>query len=93
MEGMDVDSHSSRKRSKMISGGKDIVIFYLEESNNQTKQAGKGGCLIQEERSHQSESFDASSSEQTISQFAFQSQPPAWVLNLQSSCYIDVNAS
>jgi hypothetical protein len=43
--------------------------------------------------SHQNESFDASSSKQTISQFAFQSQPPPGVLNLQSYCYIDANAS
>ena len=63
MEGMDVDSHSSRKRSKTLSGCKDIVIFNLEEYNSQTEEGGEGGCLIQEERSHQSESFDASSSE------------------------------
>ena len=37
--------------------------------------------------------FDDSSSEQTLSQFAFQSQPPPGVLNLQSYCYIDANAS
>ena len=30
MEGMDVDSHSSRKISKTLSTGKDIVILYLE---------------------------------------------------------------
>ena len=47
MEGMDVDSHSSSKRSKTLSGGKDIVIFNLEESNSQTKPGGEGGCLVQ----------------------------------------------
>ena len=93
MEGMDVDSHSSSKRSKTLSVNKDIVIFDIQESNSQTEQAGKEGCLIQEETSHRNESFDASSSEQTISQFAFQSQPPPWVLNLHSYCYIDANAS
>ena len=41
MEGMDVDSHSSRKKYKTLSIGKDIVIFYLEESDSQTKQGGK----------------------------------------------------
>ena len=82
MEGMNVDSHSSRKKYKTLSTGKDIVIFDLEESDNQTEQGGKEGCLIQEEISCQNESFDASSSEQTVSQFAFQSQPPPGVLNL-----------
>ena len=71
MEGMDVDSHSSSKRSKTLSRGKDIVIFNLEESNSQTKQGGEGGCLIQEERSHQIKSFDASSFEQRIPNFHF----------------------
>lgn len=71
MEGMDGDYHSSSKRSKTLSGGKYIVIFYIKEYNSQTEQGGKGGCLMQEERSHQSKSFDASSSKQTISQFAF----------------------
>ena len=49
---MDVDSHSSRKSSKTLSKGKYIVIFNLEESNNQIEQGGEGGCFIQEERSH-----------------------------------------
>ena len=40
MEGMDVDSHSSSKRSKTLLGVKDIVIFNLEEFNIQTKQGG-----------------------------------------------------
>jgi hypothetical protein len=71
MEGMDVDSHSSSKRSKTLSVGKDIEIFDLEDSNSQTEQGGKEGCLIQEERSHQNESFDASSSEHIVSQFSF----------------------
>ena len=93
MEGIVVDSHSSSKRSKTLSAGKDIVIFDLEESDNRTEQGGKEGCLIQEEMSRHNESFDASSSEQTVSQFAFQSQPPLGVLNLQSYCYIDANAS
>ena len=79
---MDVDSHSSSKRSKTLSGGKDIVIFNLEESNSQTEQGGEGVCLIQEERSHQSESFDTSPSKKIVSQFAFQSQPLAGVLDL-----------
>jgi hypothetical protein len=48
MEGMDVDCHSSRKRSKTLSVGKDIVIFDLQESNSETEQGGKEGCLIQE---------------------------------------------
>ena len=46
MEGIDVDSHSSSKSSTTLSRGKDIAIFNLEESNNQTEQGG-GGCLIQ----------------------------------------------
>ena len=41
MEGMNVDSHSSSKRYKTLSVGKDIVIFDLEESDNQTEQGGK----------------------------------------------------
>ena len=67
MEGMDVDSHSSIKKSKTVSTGKYIVVLDLEESDNKTKQGGKEGCLIQEEMSQQNESCDASSSEQTIS--------------------------
>ena len=93
MVGMDVDSHSSSKRSKPLSVGKDIVAFDLEESDNQTEQGGKEGCLIQEDMSCQNESFDASSSEKTIFQFTFQSQPPPRVLNLQSYCYTDANSS
>ena len=50
MEGMDVDSQSS-KRYKTISIGKDIVVLDLEESDNRTQQGGKDGCLIQEEMS------------------------------------------
>ena len=93
MEGMDVDSHSSSKISKTISIGKYIVVLDLEESNNKTEQGGKEGCLIQEEMSQQNESCDATSYEQTISQFAFQSQSPPGVLNLQPYSYIDANAS
>ena len=37
MEGMDVNSHSSSKRSKIVSTGKDIVVLDLEESNNKTE--------------------------------------------------------
>ena len=83
MEGMDVDSRSSSKKSKTVSTGKDIVVLDLEELDNRTEQGGKEGCLIHEEMSRQNESYDASSSEQTISQFAFQSQPPPGVLTLQ----------
>ena len=90
---MDVDSHSSSNRSKTVSIGKYIVVLDLEEYDNRTEQGGKEGCLIQEEMSQQNESCDASSSEQTISQFAFQSQPPPRVSNLQSYSYIDTNAS
>ena len=57
---MDVDSHSSSKRSKTLSTGKDIVILDLEESNSRTKKGGKDRCLIQEEMSHQNESCNAS---------------------------------
>ena len=64
---MDVDSHYSSKRSKMVSIGKDIVVLDLEDSNNRTHKGGKEGCLIQEEMSQQNESCDATSSEQTIS--------------------------
>ena len=71
MEGMDVDSHSSSKRSKTLSTSKDIVVLDLEESDNRTKQGWKEGCLIEEEMSHQNESCDASSSEQIVSQFFF----------------------
>ena len=46
MEGMDAGSHSSSKRSKTISTGKDIVVLDLEESDNRTEQGGKEGCLI-----------------------------------------------
>ena len=90
---MDVDSHSSSNRSKTVSIGKYIVVLDLEEYDNRTEQGGKEGCLIQEEMSQQNESCDASSSEQTISQFSSQSQPPPRVLNLQSYSYIDVNSS
>ena len=90
---MDVDSHSSSKKSKTVSTCKDIVVMDLEEYDNQTEQGGKEGCLIQEEMSLQNESCDASPSEQTISQFVFQSQPPPGVLNIQSYSYTDANAS
>ena len=93
MEGMDVDSHSSSKKYENVSTGKDIVVLDLEESDNRTEQRGKEGWLIQEDMSQQNESCDASSSEQTISQFAFQSQPPPRVLNLQSYSYTYANAS
>ena len=93
MEGMDVVSHSSSKKYKTLLVGKDILIFDLEEFDYQIEQGGKEGCLIQEEMSHQNESFDSSSFNQTLSQFAFQSQPPLGVLNLQSYCYINANAS
>ena len=93
MEGMDVDSPSSRKGSKTLLVGNNIVIFDLEESNSQTEQGGKEGCLIQEERSHQNESFDASSFEHIVSQFSFQSEPPPGVLNLESYYYINGNVS
>ena len=93
MEGMDVDSHSSSKRSKIVSVGKDIVVLDLKEYDNRSEQGGKEGCLIKEEMSRHNESCDASSSEQTISQFSSQSQPPPRVLNLQSYSYIDVNSS
>ena len=73
--------------------GNDIVVLDLEESKNRSEQGGKEGCLIQEEMSQQNESCDATSSEKTISQFSFQSQPPLGVLNLQSYSYIDANAS
>ena len=86
MEGMDVDSHSSSKRSKIVSTCKDIVAMDLEESDNRTEQGGKEGCLIQEEMSQHNESCDAYSSKEIISQFPFQSQPPLGVLNLQSYC-------
>ena len=62
MEGMDVDSHSSSKKSKTVSTLKDIVVLGLEESDNRTEQGWKEGCLIQEEMSQQNESCDASSS-------------------------------
>ena len=38
MDGMDVDSYSSRKRSKTISIGKVIVVLELEESGNKIEQ-------------------------------------------------------
>lgn len=41
MEGMDVDSHSSSKRSKTISIGKDIVVLDLEEFDNMIEQGEK----------------------------------------------------
>lgn len=37
MKGMDVGSHSSSKKSKTVSTGKDIVVLDLEESKNRTK--------------------------------------------------------
>ena len=43
MEGMDVDSYSSSKRSKTVSTRKDIVVLDLEESENRTEQGGKEG--------------------------------------------------
>ena len=48
---MDVDSHYSRKTSKTISIGKDIVVLDLEEFDNKSEKGGKEGCLIQEEMS------------------------------------------
>ena len=71
MEGTGVDSHSSSKKSKTVSTGKDIVVLDLEEFDNRTDQGGKEECLIQEDMSRQNESCDASSSEKMISQFAF----------------------
>ena len=37
MQGMDVDSHSSSKRTKILSAAEDIVVLDLEESDNRTK--------------------------------------------------------
>ena len=48
---------------------------------------------MQEEMSHENESCDVSSFEQTISQFSFQSHPPLGIVNLQSYCYTNANAS
>lgn len=38
VDDMDVDSHSSSKRSKIVSTGKDIVVLDIEESDNKTEQ-------------------------------------------------------
>ena len=51
VDDMDVDSHSSNKRSKTIYTGKYIVVLDLNEPDNITEQGGKEGCLIQEEMS------------------------------------------
>ena len=67
VDGMDVESHFSSKRSKNVSTGKDIVGMDLEESDNKTKKGGKERCLIQEEMSQQNESCGATSSEKIVS--------------------------
>ena len=90
---MDVDFHFSSKKYKTVSTGKDIVVLDLEEFDNRIEKGGKEGCLIQEEISQHNEYCDASSTEQTISQFDFQSQPSLGILNLQSYSYTNVNAS
>ena len=43
---MDFPSHSSSKKSKTVSTGKDIVVLDLEETDNMTKQGRKERCLI-----------------------------------------------